>query len=289
MKVILNEPRVAYEPYDSMLTGIWGGRMRWTPKMSGLIRCTWELNNRSPALSGLRDPQVAVLPFGIDRLVTRSWRELLVTRPFRFGQPGSTGPQMNQGFLWITVLMELETGRTIIRAINSSSFHILIPHRFSLLILNLNGPYHQITIREWEEIHRIESLHRGRFACFQWVSYKIIQDEFLKGTYAQLHNTTVRRIREEKVNVNSKRPTQICLRYNLTFNKSKRTVSCRETRLLSLKIPNEMIRPDSFRLQTLYNLPIYRPRLLATYSATVCLPFKYNLPTCFPSLLVACE
>lgn len=64
--------KVEYHPKKYISFFIDKIEVHWTPRMSNPIQRPHELNNQSPAPSELRDPQIVLLPCGLDHSVNSS-------------------------------------------------------------------------------------------------------------------------------------------------------------------------------------------------------------------------
>lgn len=64
-----NQPRTIYEVYGCMLTGTSGEELERVPEVSSSIRKAHWLSYQSSIRSGLHDPQIVLLPYGLDLLL----------------------------------------------------------------------------------------------------------------------------------------------------------------------------------------------------------------------------
>lgn len=72
LTLIPNQPQLAYEAYDYMLTDVCGEGVDWASRISSPIRRACELISQSPVHSGLRNLQIVLLLCGSIHLVRGS-------------------------------------------------------------------------------------------------------------------------------------------------------------------------------------------------------------------------
>lgn len=87
--------------------------MYWASRMSILICRSYEPSNRSTVPSWLRDPEITLLPCGLDNVVkgVRSPKSVVL---FGLGNPVVSGPQTNHGSQWIANDVNVENREAIV-------------------------------------------------------------------------------------------------------------------------------------------------------------------------------